>query len=253
MNNTSLSLALFAAITAALPTQADVLELKNGAVMTGSFAGGTAATIRFQTAAGLQVIETGQALALTFTGGGAPAAAPAAAAPAPAAVATPAAAPASVNVPAGTTLFVRMVDGASSRDYRGKRFTTALETDLVVNGVMVAKAGTKVYGKVADAQQAGRYAKSSKLDLRLSELTVGGALVPIMTGPYAQAGANSMGKTAKGAAAGAAIGAISGNAGKGAAYGAAASGLKKGESVVVSPGTLIEFQLQQPVTVNIAR
>ena len=62
-----------------------------------------------------------------------------------------------------------------------------------------------------------------------------------------------MGKTAKGAAAGAAIGAISGNAGKGAAYGAAASGLKKGESVVVSPGTLIEFQLQQPVTVNIAR
>ena len=247
MKNKSLFLILLAAMTAALHTQADVLELKNGKVMTGSYGGGTAGTIRFQTAEGLQVIETAQALALTFTGGGAPAAAPAAA------IATPAGAPASVNVPAGTTLFVRMVDGASSKDARGKRFTTALETDLVVNGVMVAKAGTKVYGRVADAQQAGRYAKSSKLDLRLAELTVGGALVPIMTGPYAQSGANSMGKTAKGAAAGAAIGAISGNAGKGAAYGAMASGLKKGEAVVVSPGTLIEFQLQQPVTVNLTR
>ena len=149
MKSTPLFLLFCAAMTAALPAPADVLELKNGKVLTGSYAGGTAATIRFQTAEGLQVIESSQALAPTFTGGG--------------------------------------------------------------------------------------------------------ALVPIMTGPYAQAGANSMGKTAKGAAAGAAIGAISGNAGKGAAYGAAASGLKKGESVVVSPGTLIEFQLQQPVTVNIAR
>ena len=166
MKNTSLFLTLFAAMTAALPTQADVLELKNGKVLTGSYAGGTAAAIRFQTAEGLQVIETSQALALTFTGGGTSAAAPAAAA-APA----PTAAPASVSVPAGTTLFVRMVDGASSKDSRGKRFTTTLETDLVVNGVMVAKAGTKVYGKVADAQQAGRYAKTSKLDLRLAELT----------------------------------------------------------------------------------
>ena len=253
MKNTSLFLTLFAALTA-LHAQADVLELKNGKVLSGSFVGGTAGTIRFQTAEGLQVIETSQALALTFAGGGAPAAAPAgtSAAPAPAAT-TPAAAPASVNVPAGTTLFVRMVDGASSKDHVGKRFTTTLETDLVINGVMVAKTGTKIYGKVAAAQKAGRFAKSSKLDLRLSELTVGGALVPIMTGPYAQKGANSMGKTAKGAAAGAAIGAISGDAGKGAAYGAAASGLKKGEAVVVPPGTLIEFQLEQPVTVNTAR
>jgi hypothetical protein len=123
-----------------------------------------------------------------------------------------------------------------------------------VNGVVVAKAGTKVYGRIQSAQQAGRYKGQSKLDLRLTEVAVGPNLVPIMTGAYTDAGAKSIGKAAKGAAAGAAIGAIADGgdgAGKGAAIGAAASGVKKGETVSVSPGTLLEFQLQQPVTVKV--
>jgi len=236
------------ALIVAPQTQADVLELKNGQVLTGKYIGGTAGTVRFETGSGMQVIETGQALALTFTGGGAPSAAPGTApesAPPPAA-----AAPSSATVPAGTLLLVRMMDGASSRDPRGKRFTTTLETDLVVNGVMVARTGTRVYGRVANAQQAGRFVGRSVLDLRLSELTVSGQLVPIMTGAYMEAGKGSLGKTAKGAATGAAIGAIGGDAGKGAAIGAAASGLKKGQTVGVAPGELLEFRLEQPVMVK---
>jgi len=243
----------------ALQTRADVLELKNGQTLNGKYVGGTAGTIRFETSTGVQVVETGQALALTFTGGGTPAAAPAAMAPAPAVAApAPAAAPAvtSATIPAGTTLLVRLVDPVSSRDPQGKRFTTTLETDLAVNNVVVAKAGTKVYGRVQGAQQAGRYAGQSKLDLRLTELAAGPNLVPLMTSGYTDAGARSGGKTVKGAAAGAAIGAIAGGgegAGKGAAIGAVASGIKKGEALSVSPGTLLEFQLQQPVTVTLAR
>ncbi len=217
-----------------------MLELKNGQALNGKYVGGTAGTIRFETGGGTQVIETAQATALTFTGGGTTTTAPAPAAT-PAATAAPAAAaPSAVSVPAGTTLLVRMVEGASSSDAKGKRFTTTLETDLVAGGAIVAKAGTKVYGRVESAQGAGRYAGQSSLDLRLSELTVGGSLVPIITGPYAQAGAKSVGKTAKGAAGGAAIGAV-------------ASGLKKGEAVKVAPGTMMEFQLQQPVNVSVAR
>jgi hypothetical protein len=241
---------------AALPIRADVLELKNGQTLNGKYVGGTAGTIRFETSAGVQVIETGQALALTFTGGGAAAAAAPAAAPAPAAATfAPAAAPAaaSATIPAGTMLLVRLVDPVSSRDSQGKRFTTTLETDLAVGGALVAKAGTKVYGRVQAAQQAGRFAGQSKLDLRLTELAMGPNLVPLMTSGYTDAGARSIGKTAKGAAAGAAIGAIAGDAGKGAAIGAVASGVKKGEAISVSPGTLLEFQLLQPVTVNVAR
>jgi hypothetical protein len=229
---------------------ADVLELKSGKTLNGRYVGGTAGTIRFETAEGVQVIETGQALALTFTGGGA--AAPAAAAAQPAAAAS---APASVTVPAGATLLVRMVDPVSSKDNQGKRFTTTLETDLAVNGVVVAKAGTKVYGRIQSVQQARRYTGQSKLDLRLTEVAVGPNLVPIMTSGYTDAGARSVGKAAKGAAAGAAIGAIadgSEGAGKGAAIGAAASGIKKGETISVPPGTVLEFKLQQPVAVTVA-
>jgi len=229
---------------------ADVLELKGGQVLNGTYSGGTAATVRFTTPQGVQVVETSKIVALTFTGGGsgagaAPAVAPAAAAPATAA--------ASVSVPAGTKLLVRMVDGTSSKDPKGKRFTATLESDLVVGNQTVAKAGTKVYGRVENAQNAGRYAGQSSLDLRLTDISVGSTLVPILTGPYAQASSSSMKKTARGAAAGAAIGAIAdggSGAGKGAAIGAVASGVKKGESVVVSPGTLLEFQIQQPVSIT---
>jgi hypothetical protein len=241
----------------ALAASADVLELKNGQVLSGKYLGGTANTIRFESASGTQVIETDQAVALTFIPVAAavavappPAAAPTTPAPAPAATAVPT----SVSVPAGTTLLVRMVDGASSNDPKGKRFTTTLETDLVVGGMMVAKAGTKIYGRIEGSQSARRFAGQSTLDLRLTEVTVGGSLVPILTGPHAQAGAKSMGKTVKGAAAGAAIGAIADGgdgAAKGAAIGAVASGLKKGQAVGVTPGTLLEFQLQQPMSVTL--
>ncbi|MCZ7640801.1 MAG: hypothetical protein M5U12_34950 [Verrucomicrobia bacterium] len=66
---------------------ADVLELKDGKTLNGKYAGGTASTVRFETSEGVQVPETSQILALTFTGAGAsstaapPAAAPPAAAP----------------------------------------------------------------------------------------------------------------------------------------------------------------------------
>lgn len=249
MKCTLIFTSLLAMLMATFPMQADVLELKDGQVVTGQFIGGTAGTIRFQTSAGVQVIETSKALALTFTGGASatPAAPPPAAAPAPSSP------PSTVTINAGTGLLVRMLDGASSRDPRGKRFATTLELDLVVNGVIVAKAGTRAYGRVAGTQQAGRFAGRSVLDLRLSELTVNGSLVPVLTGPYIEAGKSSLAKTAKTTAAGAAIGAIAGDAGTGAAIGASASLLKRGQTVGVAPGELLEFRLEQPVTVNLAR
>jgi len=240
-------------MSAALPSNADVLELKTGKTLNGKFVGGTAGTIRFETAEGVQVVETSQALALTFTGGGAAGAAATQTAPA-----APAAAPApvSVTIPAGTELLVRMVDPVSSKDPQGKRFTTTLEIDLAVNGVIVAKAGTKVYGRIQSAQQARRYTGQSSIDLRLTEVALGPNLVPLVSSGYTDAGDRSIKKTAKGAAAGAAIGGIADGgdgAAKGAAIGAAASGVKKGQSVTVSPGALLAFKLQQPLTVTVTK
>ncbi len=117
---------------------------------------------------------------------------------------------------------------------------------------MAAKGGTIIYGKVQSSTQAGRVAGRSTLDLRLSQIVIAGQAVPIMTSGYQQAGQASIAKAAKGAAAGAAIGAIAGDAGKGAAIGATAGAMMRGQTITVAPGTLLEFTLMQPVTVNIA-
>jgi hypothetical protein len=239
-------------------TRADTLELKNGQVVSGTYAGGTAGTVRFETAKGVQVYKTSEVLALTFSGQKA-AAAPTAKEPAAktqTAKPSPAPKPVSVTVPSGTMLLVRMADGASSQDEKGKRFTTTLDTDLAAGGVVIAKAGSRAYGRVENSQQAGRYAGQSLLDIRLTELTIDGKTVPIVTGPFAQTGARSGGKTAKGALVGTAVGAIadgSKGAAKGAAIGAVASGLKKGEAIVIQPGELLEFKLQQPLSVTVQK
>jgi hypothetical protein len=237
---------VIALMSLGMAAHADILELKNGNVLNGKYAGGTAGTVRFETSAGQQVLETSQVTALTFTtpAGSVAAAAPAAAAPAPAA-----AAPAPVTLPAGTTLLIRMMDSISSKNKTGASFTTKLEYDLVVNGVKAVPAGTVIYGKVQNAKQAGRAFGKSTLDLRLTQLVPNGSPIPIVTSGYQQAGDASIKKAAKGAAAGAAVGAIAGDAGKGAAIGATASLLKKGDTVTIPPGTLLEFSLNQPVTI----
>ncbi len=233
-----------------LSAQGDVLELKNGNILNGKYAGGSAGTVRFETATGLEVIETAQIVALTFTTPPAAAATPTYA-PAPVPAPAPATKPASFTIPAGTLLLVRMMDSISSRNRAGTPFTTKLEYDLGANNVVAAKGGTIIYGKVQSSTQAGRVAGRSTLDLRLSQIVIGGQPVPIVTSGYQQAGQASIAKAAKGAAAGAAIGAIAGDAGKGAAIGATAGAMMRGQTITVAPGTLLEFTLMQPVTVNL--
>jgi hypothetical protein len=243
-------LAVFVCTSLSGPLKADVIQLKTGASVQGTYAGGTATTVVFQTPQGLQSISTETIVSLTFSGA-TPATSPASDSPAAAPATT--ARSSTITVPAGTALLVRMVDPVSSKDPKGKRFTTTLETDLSVDGVVVARAGTKVYGRVEDSSQARRLVGQSKLDLRLSEIAIGPRLVPLVTGEYAEAGARSIRKTARGAAAGAAIGAIADGgdgAATGAAIGAVASGVRRGESVAIHPSTLLEFRLEQPLTVT---
>lgn len=256
----SLSLAIWMSMSFAAP--ADVLELKNGTVLNGKYLGGTTESVRFDAGSGTQVIQTSQIIALTFTATGAgpvasappgggvatPAVAPAAA---PAPVTAPTAAPAaqSVTLPAGTILLVRTMDSISSKNKAGTPFTTKLETDLSGNGGVGVKGGTVVYGRVQSSTQAGRAVGRSTLDLRLTQIVVNGQSIPIMTSGYQDAGQRSVAKAAKGAAAGAAIGAIAGDAGKGAAIGAVGGAVIRGQTITVPPGTLLEFTLQQPATV----
>jgi hypothetical protein len=231
---------------------ADVLELKQGQVLNGQYVGGSPGIVRFQTSAGEQIIETAQIVSLTFTS---PVAAAPAATSAPAApTAAPVAAPSSVTLPANTILLVRMMDNISSQSAPGASFSTKLEYDLAVDGVVAAKAGTIIYGKVQSATQARRAIGKSTLDLRLVQMVPNGSPVPISTSSYKEAGDASIRKVAKGAAAGAVIGsATGGDAGESAAIGAAVTLLKPGETITVPPGMLLEFNLVQPVTIPVTK
>jgi hypothetical protein len=255
MNNAK-SLLVAVALTATSPLLADVLELKNGTVLNGKYVGGTAGTVRFEALGSIQVLATSDIVALTFTSSGATAAAPAATAPvtqaAPPAAAAPTT-PQKVTLPTGTMLLVRMKDGVSSKNNAGTPFASKLEYDLFMDGVKAIPAGTLIYGKVQSSTQARRARGQSTLDLRLTQIVAGASTVSITTSSFEEAGERAIKDAARGAAAGAAIGAIvdgGDGAGTGAAIGATVGALKRGETITIPPGTLIEFKLTQPCTLS---
>jgi len=252
---------------------ADTLELKSGKVVQGRYLGGTAAILRFEVNGEVQTFSANDVVALTFTGrsGGAthmaaPAPAPPAAAPAPAQAPAPAAASVApggeVTIPAGQSLLIRMIDGVdSSKNHPGDIFHAALETDLTIGNTVVARKGTDVYGRLAEAKKSGNFSGKSELQLELTRLVIDGKDYPVVSSDYTLQGKGQGSSTAKkvgvGAVAGTIIGAIAGG-GKGAAIGAAAGGatggavqvMTKGAQVKVPSETVLEFRLQQPVTVT---
>jgi len=248
---------------------ADTLELKDGRVLQGKYLGGTQAVLRFEVNGNVEAFPTSDLVALTFTRGYGSAAAPASDPRPPAEPPAPAAPPAAasayasgdVNVPAGQSILVRMIDSVdSAKNNVGDIFHASLETDLNVNGVLVARKGTDVYGRLANAEKSGTFTGKSELQLELTRIVVDGKDYPVVSSDYNVQGKGQGSGTAKkvggGAVAGAIIGAIAGG-GKGAAIGAAAGGgagaavqvLTKGKQVKVPSETLLEFRLQQPVTI----
>jgi hypothetical protein len=246
---------------------ADTLELKDGRVLKGKYLGGTQAVLRFEINGEVQTFNTTDAVALTFTGhsGSAASAAAPAVAPARASTAADSNAGGEVTIPAGQSLLVRMIDGVdSAKDHVGQVFHASLETDLTVGDTIVARKGTDVYGRLANAQKSGTFSGKSELQLELTRIVIDGKDYPVVSSDYTLQGKGQGASTAKKvggiAAAGAIIGAIAGG-GKGAAIGAAAGGatgagvqvLTKGAQVKVPSETLLEFRLQQPVTVTSSR
>ncbi|OLE48705.1 MAG: hypothetical protein AUG46_02825 [Acidobacteria bacterium 13_1_20CM_3_58_11] len=248
---------------------ADTLELKDGRILKGKYLGGTQAVLRFEQNGEVQTFSTTEIVALTFTGNpghSAPAPAPAAA-PAETPAVAPTAGVASsrssgiVTIPAGQSLLVRMIDGVdSSKNHVGDVFHASLETDLNVSNSIVARKGTDVYGRLANAQEAGHVSGSAELQLELTRMVIDGKDYPIVSSDYSLRGKGRGSDTAKkvggGAVAGAIIGAIAGGgrgaaigAGVGSAAGAGVQVFTRGQQVKVPSETLLEFRLQQPVTV----
>lgn len=170
-----------------------------------------------------------------------------------------------VQIPAGTRVLVRMVDSVdSSKQQVGYRFTASMETNLEIDDVLVAPRGTTLYGRLADAESAGRMSGGANLTLELTDIVINGTAYPLLTSTYEVRSEGKGKKTTRrilgGAGLGALIGGIAGGGtgaaigvAAGAATGTVASAATGGKQVSIPSESLLEFRIEQPTTLPAAR
>ena len=172
------------------------------------------------------------------------------------------AAPAKVTVPAGTQISIRTSEEVSSEKAQvGDIFHGSISSPVSIDDQTVIPNTADVEGRVVEVKSAGRFAGQSVLTLELTRLIVNGKTYNIQTDRWSKSG-NGRGKsTAAKVGGGAAVGAVLGGifgGGKGAAIGAAAgagagtgvSAATKGQQIDLKPETILNFQLQNSITVN---
>lgn len=255
---------IFAVGMLALAARADSLELKNGSLINGKFMGGSQSSISFQVGSSVQSYDVADIRSLRFgpDSHGVPPSSPLSQPSAPAmgeeevAKASP-----SVTIPAGTRISIRTIDSIdSTKNHVGYRFGASLEEALTVDGHVVVPKGADVYGRLDESRQTGTFTGRSELKLELTGIVVHGQTVPVVTGEYELTGKSKGESTAKrtvgGAAIGGIIGALAGGgkgaaigAGTGAGVGAGSEIITKGDEVKIPSETLLEFTLQQSVTI----
>ena len=169
--------------------------------------------------------------------------------------------PKKFTIDQGTQLTVRLVDPIDSeKNQTGDTFHATLNAPLTSGGEEAVPTGVEVVGHLVEVKSAGKFAGQSDVVMQLDSLSFGGRTYNIQTDQYSKKG-NSRGKnTAEKVGAGAAIGGIIGalaGGGKGAAIGAAAGAgvgggvqaATKGQQIKFPSETVLNFTLQQPVTV----
>ncbi|MCC6291496.1 MAG: hypothetical protein IT164_02505 [Bryobacterales bacterium] len=179
---------------------------------------------------------------------------------------TPTRLPAELELAPGSWISVRVNEMVSSNSAReGDLFSATLTQPLIADGVVVARRGQMVTGRVTSVARAGKVKGSSRLGVELTELTLAdGRQAGIRTQLVEYSGGASKGRdaTAVGTAAGvgAAIGAVAGGgvgagagAGAGAAAGLAGVLLTRGRQTVLYPEDMVTFRLTDPVIVHTDR
>lgn len=256
---------LVALILAASMASADTLELKNGSQIKGRFLGGTETEISFQVGSTVQKYNLADIVSLKFDLEGvadAPGPQPQSSLPDnPGPAAAVETKPAYATIPAGTQISVRTIDAIDSSQSRvGDRFQASLEEPLTLEGSVVVPQDALVYGRLTEAKESGTFTGKSQLRLELTGIVVNGKTVPVVTGDYEATGKSRGASTAKRTVGGAALGAIIGavadggqgaaiGAGVGAGAGAGSEIITRGDRVKVPSETLLDFTLQQDVSI----
>jgi len=186
--------------------------------------------------------------------------------PAPQPQGAPTAVPSQLTLPAGTWVTVRLNEPLSSKHTKpGEAFSATLVQPLVADGLVIARRGEIIAGRVAESDEGGRVKGVSHMSLELTDVSlVDGQQLPVQTelARY-QAGTSKgrdtfaiAGTTAVGAGIGAAAaGGIGAAAGAGAGAIASVIGVLSthGKETVVFPEDTLTFRLTGPMTISTDR
>ena len=168
-----------------------------------------------------------------------------------------------ITLAAGTAIPVRITETLDSATTQtGDKFTGAIASDIIVDGMVVLPQGTPVTGHVDAAQDAKHYKGSSLITISLTGINHRGERIEVATDSYSKEGEGRGKNTAEKVGGGAAVGAILGGilgGGKGAAIGAAAGGgvgagantVTKGQQVQIQSETVVRFRLSDSIIVHV--
>jgi hypothetical protein len=240
MNRT---LGIFTLLASLGSASADMLYLRNGPKLEGSFRGATVREVKFKGTDGVtKQYPISDIEALEFS-------------EPPPNAANPGS---TVVVPAGTIITVRTIDNIdSTQTSAGQRFRASIDDPVVVGNQVIIPRGADCTVQVAQVQE------NKELAVKLYDVTIGGKPYDVAAN-YAQLEAQGTSKTKKGVrrgallgGLGAAVGGIAGG-GTGAAIGAvsgvglgAISGaMAKGKTLKVPAETRLTFQLRSPLPLS---
>jgi hypothetical protein len=167
-----------------------------------------------------------------------------------------------VTIPAGTLLQIRTSETLDVTKLQpGVPFQVTVASDVYEGNVLAIPRGAVLQGTVADVKQPGRFGGDGQLDLRLTQLQLGGNTYPLETDVWSSQSPNKAGYTATNTVGGALVGALIGGLigrGPGAAFGALAgggagllaSGATNGPRVLLPPEAMLNFHLAKAITVQ---
>jgi len=174
---------------------------------------------------------------------------------------TPPPSPKKFIIDEGTQISIRLIDPIDSeKNQTGDTFHATLNAPLTSDGEEAVPAGVEIVGHLVEVKSAGKFAGQSLVAMQLDSLSSGGRTYNLQTDQYRKEGASTGKKTTEkvvgGAVLGTIIGALAGGgkgAGIGAAAGAGAGGgvqaASKKQQIKLPSETVLNFTLQQPVTV----
>ncbi len=235
------------AVLSSASVLADVLVLKDGQSLTGTLVSRNADTLVFEIAGQQLSFDADKVQSISFDNAAAPTD--------KAEKVDKSTATTEDNggvAPIGTRVVVRTNTTINSRQHKaGHKFTVRLEADLVANNVVIAPRGATVYGMINQAKQSGRLLGKTSVQLSMTDIMIANQIKPIKTSEIKAVtqgtGKSTVSRTARLAAIG---GLANGSDGAKnmAKVGVGVSLLTSGNSINIPAGTLLEFQLAQPLS-----